>query len=222
MLRQARTSPSEWKKILVTVYGALRDFGASDLIVFGSQAMSLQMTRAVASKDLDLIATDVNLEAVRKIAKMLQSTFSYTVANYSYNVGSYDGREYPVFSIYLTHSLGKPFVIEIFQTFLGHDVRKLTPYDAFKDRWGINMQTLGIEAIIGARLAFRPPEGITPFNARRLNSFINDVKTKIRWPIVNKFIIDFDMGERIAHNLETLRKKHNISISGTERLKIES
>ncbi len=70
--RQIRTSPTEWKKILKTTYDELSRLGASDVFVFGSQAMSLHMKgRALASKDLDLIATGLEMRRVNQLCEKL-------------------------------------------------------------------------------------------------------------------------------------------------------
>jgi hypothetical protein len=64
---------------------------------------------------------------------------------------------------------------------------RLTPFLTFKEKWGQWLQVPSSEAIIGTRLAFRPPERITPFNASRLNRFIQTLGT-VDWTEVNAFI----------------------------------
>ena len=174
--RQTRTSPARWKKILVTTYAELQRLGASDVWVFGSQAMSLHMkTRALASKDLDLIATGTDLTMVRRLRDALSEYSTGNIPDYQFQSTSYEGRPYPVFSISVRAENQAPFVIELFQTFLGYEVSRLTPYATFVKRWKSDFQTLKIEALIATRLAFRPPERITAFNAGRLNLFIKSV-----------------------------------------------
>ena len=213
-MRQTRTSPLKWRKILKTTYDELLLLGANDVIVFGSQAMSMYLKRALASKDLDLIATELTLGSVSRLCEKLAPYSDGRAPDYGFTNNKYDGRSNPVFSIYLKPKDNRPFVLELFQTYLGHDVRKLTPYVVFRNRF----QTLSREAIIGTRLAFRLPEGITPFNARRLNKFIEAFRTEIRWGEVTKFVRLFNMEERIAGNLKKLKEIHNIEILDSERL----
>ena len=144
---------------------------ANDVILFGSQALSVYARRSLASKDLDLIVPGITigiLEACRtELAKISERR-----PEYDFHVGEYLGRRYPVAHIYVKHSSGYPLVVEFFQTFLGYETTKLTPFITFKEKWGLPVQVLTPEAIIGTRLAFRPPERITPFNAARLSRFI--------------------------------------------------
>ena len=108
-------------------------------------------------------------------------------------------------------------VIEFFQTFLGHPTTMLTPFLTFKDRWSMRIQVMVPEAIIATRLAFRPPERITPFNARRLNGFIGNVEDQVDWRKVNEFIDRFDLGSVIRDNLAELKTKR-IQIRGASRI----
>lgn len=198
-------------------YDSLLKGGSSDVLVFGSQAMSLYMKRALSSKDLDLIASGVTLRRIEKVAQSLEE-YTGQRPKYSYFVGSYEGRKYPVFSIYLQRVGEKPFVIEVFETYLGYELRRLTPYVTFVKRGDHSFQTLCLEAIIATRLAFRPPERITAFNARRLNNFIEGNRQNIDWRLVNKFAHDFKIENVIRENLTVLLKKNNLKILGQEKL----
>src|SRR6202030_1413761 len=105
--------PARWKKILVTTYAELQRLGASDAWVFGSQAMSLHMkTRALASKDLDLIATGTDLTIVRRLCSALAEYSTGRFPDYQFQNTTYDGRPYPVFSISVRAENQTPFVIE--------------------------------------------------------------------------------------------------------------
>src|ERR1700730_81897 len=215
---QTRTLPARWKKMLVSTYNELQRLGANDVWVFGSQAMSLHMkTRALASKDLDLIATGTDLTMVRRLSDALTEYSTGRSPDYQFQNTTYDGRPYPVFSISVRAENEAPFVIELFQTFLGYEVSRLTPYAAFVKRWKNDFQTLNIEALIAARLAFRPPERITAFNARRLNVFIRSVRDQIEWKTVEEFARSFEMEQTIHDNLKDLRRR-KLRILDSEKL----
>jgi len=216
--RRTLTSPTRWKKILNTTYDELLRLGASDVWVFGSQAMSLHTkTRALASKDLDLIATGVDMGIVNQLCNALAKYSDGRHPNYQFQNTTYDDRPYPIFSISLRGQNERPFIIELFQTYLGYEVTRLTPYATFVSRWKNDFQTLTIEAIIGTRLAFRPPERISSFNAHRLNSFISSVQDQIDWNIVEAFAKDFQLELRIDENLKDL-KRRKLKIIDSEKL----
>jgi hypothetical protein len=87
-------------------------------------------------------------------------------------VGECAGRTCPVSHIYLKHISGFPFAIEFFENFLGYKSNRLNPFLTLKNKWGLELQVLLPEAIIATRLAFSPPERVSPANASRLNRFI--------------------------------------------------
>jgi hypothetical protein len=220
MPRQTRTSPDRWKKILNATCDELSRLGASDVWVFGSQAMSLHMSeRALASKDLDLLASGLSMKMVEQLCITLVRYSDGRRPNYSFQNPLYDGRSNPVFSISLKARNERPFVVELFQTYLGFPLTKLTPYATIVHRWNREFQTLTIEAVIATRLAFRPPERISPFNAARLNRFIQSVRSqKIDWRKVSTFAKDFQLEQRINENLEELARRHNLKIKGSDKL----
>ena len=208
-----RTSPDEWRKILFVVYDSLIEAQASDVMLFGSQLMSVYTKRAFASKDLDLIVGGIGMRSLNRVTsdlgKFLQSQ---QLPTFDYQVTQYEGREYPVSHIYLKPLGKKPFVVELFHTFLGHEIRKLTPYIIFRKVWGREFEVLTLEGVIATRLAFRPPERITPFNARRLNRLIEQNQRKINWAEVREFINYFGLQKIVAENLVELKKSHNIVV----------
>ncbi|MGI0069318.1 MAG: hypothetical protein ACREAN_03570, partial [Nitrosopumilaceae archaeon] len=128
------------------------------------------------------------------------------------------GRRNPVFSISLRAQSEKPFVVELFQTYLGFPITRLTPYATFVRRWKNDFQTLTIEAVIATRLAFRPPERITPLNADRLNRFIDSVARKVDWSKVDAFVKDFQLEQSIEENLKQLQERHNLKIKDSGKL----
>jgi len=217
MKMRATRSPA---RIWIDTYGrtmsVLSKSDANDAILFGSQAMSVFTKRALASKDLDLIVPGITLrileECCDELAKAAERRPSYDFA-----VGDYLGRRYPVGHIYLRHSSGYPLVVEFFQTFLGYESRMLTRFLTFKEKWGMRVQVLTPEAIIGARLSFRPPERITSFNATRLSRFIRTMGRRIDWPMVNSFIDTFGLRKMVEENIAELGSKR-IFIPGSSKV----
>ena len=215
---ETRTSVKRWKKILQLTYDELVKLGANDVWVFGSQAMSLHMKkRALASKDLDLLATGVSIRMIEQLCNALGKYSDGRPPNYEYQVSTYENRRYPVFSISLVARNERPFVIELFQTFLGYEVTRLTRYSTFVNRWKNQFQTLTIGGIVATRLAFRPPDRISSFNAHRLNGFIESVQDKFEWKDVEAFAKDFQLEGTINDNLRDLRRR-KLRIIGSENL----
>jgi len=186
-----------------------------DAILFGSQSMSVYMQRALASKDMDLIAPGVGINSLEKLTASLEEITKQR-PTYDQYVGEYLGRRYPVSHIYLKHKDGFPFVLEFFDNFLGYPATKLAPFLSIKDNWGLSLQVPTPEAIIAARLAFRPPERITPTNAIRLNRFIRRI-ARVDWSEVNAFIAEFKLRTVVLENIEALRSKR-ISIAGASKI----
>ena len=170
--------------------------GVGDVWVYGSQAMSLYMKRPLASKALDLLAPGMTLDIVNGLCKSLVLFSKGKNPYFNFQNPEHEGKPNPVFAIYFNEPNEKPFAIELFQTYNGHDVRKHTPYVAYVKRWKNEFQTLTTEAIIGTRLAFRPPERITSFNAERLNRFIDAERDKIDWSKVEEFAKKFRAGRK--------------------------
>jgi hypothetical protein len=204
-----------WIEVLKKIAPILTESNVTDTILFGSQAMSVYMERALASKDIDLIAPGVTEATLEKTCRELKQIATET-PSYDHLVSEYSGRRYPVSHIYLRHVSGFPFVIEFFENFLGYKSTRLNPFLNLEQKWGLGLQVLTPEAIIGTRLAFRPPERITPSNAARLNRFIKHLR-QVDWTAVNAFIDAFDLKTIVAENLALLRSKR-ISITGTHNI----
>jgi len=207
MTNRARRPPARvWVDLLRNASRVLAGTDANDVILFGSQAMSVYTQRALASKDLDLIVPGITLTVLDQLCDTLPHQGKVR-PTFGFEVHDYLGRRYPVGKIYLRHTSGFPMVVEFFQTFLGHPVTMLAPFLTFKDKWETRVQVMVPEAIIGTRLAFRPPERITPFNAERLDRFIRNVEGQVDWVKVNTFIDTFGLRAIISENLAQLRTK---------------
>jgi len=213
--RTRRPPAKIWIDVLRRIMPKLAECHVNDVILFGSQAMSVYMERALASKDIDLIAPAVTINTLEKLCdEIIHMAEKRPV--YDYLVEEYLGRRYPIGHIYLKHKSGFPFVLEFFQNFLGYESTRLTPFLAFKEKWGLWLQVLSPEAIIGTRLASRPPERITPFNASRLNRFITKLG-RVDWSEVNAFIDAFELRTIVKENLAALSSKQ-ISITGSSKV----
>jgi hypothetical protein len=215
--RQARSSVARWKEILIPTYNELIKLGVGDVWVYGSQAMSLYMKRPLGSKDLDLLATGLTMDIVQGLLQNLTPFSGQRNPYFNYQQFEHEGKADPVFSIYLNVQNEKPFAIELFQTYNGYDVRELTPYATIVKRWKNEFLTLSIEAIIGTRLGFRQPEGISAFNAQRLNLFIKTVREQVEWTKVDEFARKFELEGKIRANLKAL-KGHGINILDSNKL----
>jgi hypothetical protein len=116
----------------------------------------------------------------------------------------------------LRHTSGFPFVIEFFENFLGYESNRLNQFLTLKNKWELDLQVLLPEAIIATRLAFRPPERVSAFNASRLNRFIKHIR-HVDWSIVNAFIEEFELRSVVKENLAALKAKR-ISITGSSKI----
>ena len=211
-----RRAPAKiWIDVLTRITPILAESHVTDMVLFGSQAMSVYMERALASKDIDLIAPGITPNTLEKTCDELRQIAAQT-PTYDHLVGEYAGRTYPVSHIYLKHMSGFPFVIEFFENFLGYESNRLNPFITLKNKWGLELQVLLPEAIIATRLAFRPPERVTPFNASRLNRFIKHIGN-VDWRTVNAFIDAFELRTVVGENLAALRAKR-ISINGVSKI----
>ena len=211
-----RRAPAKiWIDVLRRITPILAESHVTDMILFGSQAMSAYMVRALATKDIDLIAPGMTPNILEKTRGELKQIAAQT-PTYDHLVSEYAGRAYPVSHIYLKHMSGFPFVIEFFENFLGYESKRLNSFLTLKNKWGMELQVLLPEAIIATRLAFRPPERVSPFNASRLNRFIKHIR-HVDWRIVNAFIDAFELRAVVTENIVGLRAK-GISINGVSKI----
>jgi hypothetical protein len=215
-MKVPRSPARVWIDVLRRIMPVLAASEANDVVLFGSQAMSVYTPRALASKDLDLIVPGVTVSILEKLCVELAGPDSGR-PEYDFMVGEYSGRRYPLGHIYLKHAYQHPLVVEFFQTFLGFETRRLTPFLTLKERWGMRFQVLTPEAIVGSRLSFRPPERITPFNARRLARFISSMGEEIDWSEVVSFMDAFDLRGVAIDNLRELKSRH-IFVPGSSNI----
>ena len=97
-------APSEWIPILKKSYQRLRQMGVGDLVVYGSQSLSLFLQTPLSSKNVDL-AGSATLEHVVDLAKHLSPEERFEVRRV--------GRGY-VYVVYAKTSAQRPIAVEIF------------------------------------------------------------------------------------------------------------
>lgn len=97
--RETRVPVDRWKEILIPTYDELLKLGAGDVWVYGSQAMSLYMKRALASGELDLLTSGMTMSIVKKLCKALEPFSSQKNPYFSYQNPGHDGKPNPVFSV---------------------------------------------------------------------------------------------------------------------------
>src|SRR3990172_9527202 len=109
-MRSPRAPAHVWIDVLRRITPILSKSDANDVILFGSQAMSVYTKRALASKDLDLIVPGITIRLLEALCDELQQ-ISGKKPVYDYTVGEYLGRRYPVGHIYLAHISGFPVIL---------------------------------------------------------------------------------------------------------------
>ncbi|MFH0849096.1 MAG: hypothetical protein V1857_06305 [archaeon] len=157
-VRTPRAPAKVWIDVLKKITPVLAKCDVNDVILFGSQAMSVYMERALASKDIDLISPGMTINSLERLCDEL-TQMSSQKPTYDYQVGDYLGRRCPISHIYLKHKTGFLFVLEFFQNFLGYESTRLNPFLTLKEKWGLWLQVPSPESIIGIRLAFRHTPG---------------------------------------------------------------
>ncbi|HZY95120.1 MAG TPA: hypothetical protein VFE98_09765 [Candidatus Bathyarchaeia archaeon] len=82
----------------------------------------------------------------------------------------------------------------------------------------MNLWVPSPNAVVALRLCFRQPEGISPLNAVRLNSFITQNRRRISFRQVDDMIQQWGMEELVKQNLTMLHKIHKQVIHGEKEL----
>jgi hypothetical protein len=95
-----------------------------------------------------------------------------------------------------------PFFVEIFDKVLdGRSIALLDPYLDLRKRWGLEIWVPSLEATVSFRLALRQPEGISHFNAPRLNSLIRENRESLDFGKVNSILRKWDIEQWVEKNL---------------------
>lgn len=94
----------------------------------------------------------------------------------------------------------------------------LLPYAEPTRRWNLDFWSPTREAVVVLRLAFRPPEGITRFNATRLNSFIQANRRSLNFKQVTNIIKEWGIENWVENNLIQLYQRNRVRILGDNRI----
>jgi len=211
--KEIRAAPKEWIEILQVTYPFLREeHSIGDLVLFGSQALSIYMKSPLRSKDLDLLSEQVSLRQMEELSSELSKLENVEFRSTTVQTKMFEVRRLRTHAIELRVA-GRPFFIESFDGVLdGRPISILTPYLALKKRWKLKIWVPEREAILALRLAFRQPEGISRFNAMRLNSFMRENRRFIRYKHLDSILADWKIEKWVEANLIDLYKRNRIRI----------
>jgi len=216
--QEIRAAPKEWISLLQTAYTFLREQGAGDLTLYGSQAMSVYMKNPLRSKDLDLLSSQVSLRQAEALGEKLAEIKNVEYWSTSVQTRKFDDRKMTTYAIELRAG-GKPFFVELFDRILdGQPLSLLQPYVELTNRWNLEFWAPSREATVALRLAFRQPEGITRLNATRLNSFIRENKRSLNLGQVDLILRSWRVVEWVERNLIELHRRHRLRIMYDHRM----
>src|SRR5437899_12922143 len=125
---EIRTAPRSWLLVLKTAYPFLVNRGVGDLLVFGSQALSVYLKSPLRSKDLDLVSSQIGPEHQEALSKHLPQTQGLEVRSSTIQSRPLQRGTLKTYTIELRVD-GKPFFLEIFDKVLdGQAQSVLTPH----------------------------------------------------------------------------------------------
>jgi len=214
-----RAPPKAWVKVLQVAYPFLRETEMiGDLALFGSQALSVYMRNPLRSKDLDLLSAQVSPPQVERLAEELGTMKGMEIRTTTTLTRTFGPRKMTTHAIELRVD-GRPFFVELFDLILdGQPPSILQPYVEMIRRWKLEIWTPNLEATIALRLAFRQPEGISRFNATRLNDFINENRGSIRFNRVASILQEWGLEDWVEKNLLDLQQRNKLRIIGDSRI----
>ena len=216
---EVRASPSEWVEVLRAAYPFLVSRGISNLVLFGSQAMSFYMKNPLRSKDLDLVTDQLGPKLFEDLTNHLRNTRPAGAEFRTTNVQTkpFDGHMMTTYSVEMQISR-RPFILEVFDSVLdGQPPSILTEHVQKEERWGVDVWVPSRNAVVALRLCFRQPEGINRLNATRLNSFIRDNKARIDHQKVGEIVVSWGKADLVKMNLGQLHKRYKQKITDQER-----
>ena len=210
--QEIRTAPRDWVKLLQIAYRFLRGHEVGDLLLYGSQAMSLFMRSPLRSKDLDLLSSQVSLARMEALAERLAEIERVEYRTTTVQTRRFDDQKMTTCTIELRVS-GRPFFLELFDSVL--DARPLSilqPYIELIERWGLEIWSTNREATLALRLAFRQPEGISRLNATRMNSFIRENLRSLDFALIASILKDWGIEDWVERNLIQLYRRNRLRI----------
>jgi hypothetical protein len=217
--QEIRAAPRDWVEVLRVAYPFLRDKQkVGDLVLFGSQALSIYMKSPLRSKDLDLLSGQVGPRQVEALSKELGTLDNFEVKANTVHTRMFGSRMMTTHAIELRIG-GVPFFVELFDRILdGQTPLVLQPYVQLVKRWKLEIWAPDREAIMALRLSFRQPEGITRFNATRLNSFIEENRNRLRYNQVASIVRSWKMEAWVEKNLIDLYQRNGLRIIGDSKI----
>ena len=218
--QEVRSAPRDWLVVLRAVYPFLTSREIGDLLLYGSQALSVYLDNPLRSKDLDLVSSQMGPKHLDALVEHLGGIEMLEIRSSTIQSRPRPLGKLTIYSVELRLE-GKPFILEIFDKVLdGQNPSILTPYTRQVHKWKLDLWVPSPDATVALRLSFRQPEGISRLNAERLNSFIKQNRKKLNFHSVREIIRRWGMDELVRSNLETLHKTHRMTIEG-ERLLAE-
>ena len=215
---EIRTPPRGWLRVLGAAYPFLRDLGLGDLLVFGSQAMSVYLDNPLRSKDLDLVTAQMGPVQLELLRDHLSKNPGLEVRSTSVQSRPLAKGDLKTFSIELRLE-ERPFFLEIFDKILdGRPPSILTSHMQESDRWGLRLCVPTPDALVALRLCFRRPEGISRLNGIRLNRFLQEEKTRISFLEVRRIISQWQLRTLVQTNLDDLYRRHRLRIINAEKI----
>jgi hypothetical protein len=208
-----RVAPTEWVKILQVAYPFLHD-KAGDLVIFGSQALSVYMKSPLRSKDLDMLSAQVGPHQMDQLATKLSNLENVDFRSSSVQSRLFGSTKMTTYAIELRIK-ERPFFVEVFDRILdGQAPSILQPYVEHVKRWELDVWVPDREATVALRMAFRQPEGISRFNATRLNAFIDENRRSIRFKRVSSILHKWNIEAWVEKNLIDLYRRNRLRIIG--------
>lgn len=216
--KEIRAAPKEWIALLRVAYPFLREQGIGDLLLYGSQAMSVYMKNPLRSKDLDLLSSQVSFRQMEELGDKLSEIKEVQCKTTTAQTRRFEDRKMTTYAIELRVG-GKPFFVEVFDRILdGRPPSILQPYVESAKRWALDFWSPTREALVALRLAFRQPEGITRLNATRLNTFIQENRRSLNFKQVAAVVEEWGIGNWVENNLIQLYRRNKVRIVNDHKI----
>jgi len=213
-----RAAPKEWIALFQAAHRFFWEQKAGDLLLYGSQAMSVYMKNPLRSKDLDLLSSQVSYRQVERLADKLSEIKGVEQKTTSAQARMLKHGKMTTFAIELRVG-DKPFFVKLFDKVLdGRPPSILQPHVVPRKQWGLKFWSPTREAVVVLRLAFRQPEGITRFNAIRLNRFIRENQEALRFKLVRAIIKQWGIEGWVEKNLVDLYNRNKIRILNDRKI----
>ncbi|MGA3298117.1 MAG: hypothetical protein ABSD41_11800 [Candidatus Bathyarchaeia archaeon] len=217
--KELRAPPKEWIKILQMAYFFLKTkYSIGDLVLFGSQALSIYMKSPLRSKDIDFLSAQISLNRFESLSAELLKLPNVQFKSTTVQTKMLKMNKMRTYAIELRVA-DKPFFVESFDRILdGRPPSILAPYLDLKKKWKLEIWVPEREATLALRLAFRPPEGISRFNAIRLNNFMRENRRSIKFRHLASIIADWKIEKWIESNLVDLYQRNKLRIIDDDRI----